>query len=310
MSDRVKDITVRGRIFDQTKPETFNQLWTSDEQRRLEELLIEYPPEPIEMRRFAKIARALGNRTTKQVASRVQKFFKKLHSAGMPIPGRLPKSGRYDTYLRSYRMFRNQIRNSTFFPAQDVPVIMPEDDDGGPSGCLPLDSNFQLKGQSTSCVTVDQESDEEAPTTDELKILKLIERIKLDKERFKRINRSLSEHFGYKCDVCNEEPIFGTRWHCVTCNQTSVDYCSDCLVTQVLDPRKRHPISHRFVGIRVVNQTDHSIKQISDNESESDEDVDGEIKLDNINGHDKDYFLEKFNQNADYNYMDPNFLPE
>lgn len=54
------DMTVRGRLFDQTKPETFNQLWTCDEQKRLEELLIEYPPEAIEMRRFAKIARALG----------------------------------------------------------------------------------------------------------------------------------------------------------------------------------------------------------------------------------------------------------
>lgn len=256
------------------------------------------------MRRFAKIARALGNRTTKQVASRVQKFFKKLHSAGMPIPGRLPKSGRYDTYLRSYRMFRNQIRNSTFFPAQDVPVVMPEDGDDGS-----INTNFHLKG-STSCVTVDQESDDDTPTTDELKMLKLIERIKMDKERFKRINCSLSEHFGYKCDVCAEEPILGTRWHCVTCNKVSVDYCSDCLVTQVLDPRKRHSISHRFVGIRVINQTDHSIKQISENETESDDDVDGDLKMYNFNGHDRDYLPEKFNQNVDYNYLDPNFLPE
>ena len=51
---------MRGRVFDESKPETFNQLWTIEEQRRLEELLIEYPPEEIEMRRWTKIANALG----------------------------------------------------------------------------------------------------------------------------------------------------------------------------------------------------------------------------------------------------------
>lgn len=53
-------ILVRGRAFDESKPETFNQLWTTEEQRRLEQLLIEYPPEEIEMRRWTKIANALG----------------------------------------------------------------------------------------------------------------------------------------------------------------------------------------------------------------------------------------------------------
>lgn len=71
-----------------------------------------YPPEPIEIRRFKKIAAALGigsaiffmifscnrytcfagNRTTKQVCSRVQKYFLKLYKAGLPIPGRIPKT--------------------------------------------------------------------------------------------------------------------------------------------------------------------------------------------------------------------------
>lgn len=56
----ISQILVRGRAFDESKPETFNQLWTVEEQRRLEELLIEYPPEEIEMRRWTKIANALG----------------------------------------------------------------------------------------------------------------------------------------------------------------------------------------------------------------------------------------------------------
>lgn len=67
------------------------QLWTAEEQRRLEELLIEYPPEEVESRRFQKIAEALGNRTRMQVSSRVQKYFLKLMKAGLPIPGRAPR---------------------------------------------------------------------------------------------------------------------------------------------------------------------------------------------------------------------------
>ena len=56
----ILQILVRGRAFDESKPETFNQLWTMEEQRRLEELLVEYPPEEVEMRRWTKIANALG----------------------------------------------------------------------------------------------------------------------------------------------------------------------------------------------------------------------------------------------------------
>lgn len=34
---------VRGRVFTERKPPSFNKLWTEEEQRRLENLLIEYP---------------------------------------------------------------------------------------------------------------------------------------------------------------------------------------------------------------------------------------------------------------------------
>lgn len=89
-SERGKDgkQLVRGREFNQKKPETFNQLWTPEEQKRLEELLVIHPPEHVEMERFRKIAKALGNRTPLQVQSRVQKYFIKLQKAGLPVPGR------------------------------------------------------------------------------------------------------------------------------------------------------------------------------------------------------------------------------
>jgi len=44
-----------------------SQLWTSDEQKRLEELLIEFPPERISSRRYRKIAEKLGTKTLQQV---------------------------------------------------------------------------------------------------------------------------------------------------------------------------------------------------------------------------------------------------
>lgn len=64
----LSDVTVvRGRVKSESKPETFNQLWTSEEQRRLEQLLVEFPPERVEARRYRKIADKLGTKTLTQV---------------------------------------------------------------------------------------------------------------------------------------------------------------------------------------------------------------------------------------------------
>lgn len=58
---------VRGRICNTGKSQTFNQLWTVEEQKKLEDLLVKYPPEEVEARRWEKIAKALINRTPQQV---------------------------------------------------------------------------------------------------------------------------------------------------------------------------------------------------------------------------------------------------
>lgn len=105
------------------------------------------------MRRYKKIADALGNRTVKQVTSRVQKYFKKLYNAGLPVPGRIPKSTERKVliilninqinfvhinefiYLQKPYSHRHQKNNyylykpSTFFPDMDIPVVMNEADD-------------------------------------------------------------------------------------------------------------------------------------------------------------------------------------
>jgi hypothetical protein len=74
---------------DEPKPPLYNIPWSDEEQRLLEKLLDEYPDEPVAAQRFQKISAAMGTRTPKQVASRVQKYFIKLVKAGLEAPGRM-----------------------------------------------------------------------------------------------------------------------------------------------------------------------------------------------------------------------------
>ena len=55
-----------------------NKPWTVEEQRHLEELLLEFPPEENEAQRCRKISNKLGTRTPLQVQSHCQKYFIKL----------------------------------------------------------------------------------------------------------------------------------------------------------------------------------------------------------------------------------------
>ena len=142
---------VRGRLFDGKKPKTFNQPWTAEEQKRLEELLHEFPSEEVEMERWKKIANRLGNRTAIQVQSRTQKYFLKLHKAGLPIPGRLGKQARHtkrhashpasgmanfnkgavNQFINNRQMYSTSLigqRHSTFFPHLKPDVTMTDDE--------------------------------------------------------------------------------------------------------------------------------------------------------------------------------------
>lgn len=170
-------------------------------------MLVEYPPEPVERRRFAKIARALGNRTTKQVASRLQKYFKKLHSAGMPIPGRIPKSNRCYVFNKQTRMAKHALRPTTFFPANYVPVTITDDDDYSGGG-VTLDPNWYRQGCSTNSICsdvdtakmmiVDEDSDAEDREDKMSQMVRLLNRVKRDKEKELTIERPHSEHEGFK----------------------------------------------------------------------------------------------------------------
>lgn len=232
------DQKVRGRQFDQTKPETFNQLWTYEEQMKLEELLLEYPPEAVEMRRFEKIAKALGNRTVHQVASRVQKYFQKLHASGMPVPGRLPKTKRSSRH-NFWRSRKPMIKPSTFFPAYKVPVDIPED---------------ESSVSTQVCSSSKGAPKEWKPNEEKSRIVEILEGIKEAKQSFSDDVR----HEGFTCDLCLESPVIGIRWHCANsdCIEDSVDFCSDCLIEQLMDKKKRHPLHHDFVPFGEFDESD------------------------------------------------------
>lgn len=194
---------VRGRTFTDNKPETFNQLWSCEEQKRLEELLEIYPEEPIEARRYKKIADALGTRTPIQVMSRLQKYFAKLAKAGLPIPGRAPKRISKD---RNRSIF---YKKSTFFPQLHVPVKMDD----------PYDSSEP------------QETDTKSGNKS------IIELLRAAKEQ--RLLDETAPVYQTKtmCVGCQKTGFLGARWT----DNAGTDYCTDCVV-KVLPAEKLIPV--------------------------------------------------------------------
>lgn len=256
------------------KPVTFNQPWTTEEQAKLEKLLQIYPQEEIESKRWEKIAAALGNRTYKQVASRVQKYFIKLAKAGLPVPGRVPNIPRLGTRSKrsSHHYQTLGFRNSTFFPSYRPKVLMDEDDEI--SSVATDDTTGYPSDEET--VPVDQRNTEEYRELVELKRLK---RQKLTEYQQSEI---AVQHHGFMCDGCGINPISGTRWHCTDCSKdVSVDLCTECA--------ERGNVN---VG---VHTSEHHLEPVY---SSSTFFVDG------------DYLgLSRGSTSAGYNYLDTNFLP-
>lgn len=272
---------VRGRVFDEKKkPKTFNQPWTPEEQKRLEELLHKFPSEDVEMERWKKIAAALGNRTAVQVQSRTQKYFVKLQKAGLPIPGRLGKSkNRYYNQAGGGGGPRNPgpagrghsghkkssligQKNSSFFPDLRPSVKMEEDyDDESMNGAAPpaaltpalqqgiLNDKYYLEHEDVS----DEENvPESMKQTEGYKELMWLKRIRREKELEQQSATPLLHH-GFRCDGCNQEPILGGRFQCSDCLDTdTVDFCCNCAPKglEIGNHKKDHKL--KPVRIKVV----------------------------------------------------------
>ncbi|XP_020650331.1 ZZ-type zinc finger-containing protein 3 [Pogona vitticeps] len=263
---------IRGRLCDETKPETFNQLWTVEEQKKLEQLLLKYPPEEVESRRWQKIADELGNRTAKQVASRVQKYFIKLTKAGIPVPGRTPNLYLYSkksSGRRQHPLNKHLFKPSTFMTSHEPPVYMDEDDDR---------SSFH----SHMANAADEEpSDEESiPVAyrDLPEYKELLELKKLKKQKLLHMHAESGfvQHIGFKCDNCGANPIQGIRWHCRDCPpEMSLDLCDSC--SDCLHETDIHKENHQLEPVYRA-----------------------ETFLD------RDYCM---SQGPSYNYLDPNYFP-
>ncbi|XP_016987538.1 ZZ-type zinc finger-containing protein 3 [Drosophila rhopaloa] len=225
------------------RSENFNRLWTNEEQRRLEQLLIQYPPEDVEMRRFAKIAKALGNRTPQQVFSRVQKYFQKLHDAGMPVPGRIPKHRR-----PGLSKPKVNLRRSTFFPAQNISLQMPEDDCTlddlrvlSPANEMAVSSEIKIEPR-TEPEPGDADLDAETNRKQELR-LKLLSTIHDEKQQIE--NGYEPDLMAPKCAECEAAFVTRTQWFCNSC-YCHLNLCGDCLASQLIEGRFEH-LSHEIV---------------------------------------------------------------
>ncbi|XP_002019123.2 ZZ-type zinc finger-containing protein 3 [Drosophila persimilis] len=221
-----------------------NRLWTNEEQRHLERLLIQYPPEEVESRRFAKIAKALGNRTTQQVFSRIQKYFQKLHEAGMPVPGRLPKYRRPPLTKPKFN-----IRRSTFFPAQNISLQMPEDDitldelrGQSPAGALsPAFPQAKLEPKAETD-GLDGDLDKEAKRKEQLR-LKLLTAVLEEKQQIE--DGYNPDPMAPKCAECEAASVTRTHWRCDSC-YCHINLCGDCLAGQLIEERFEH-MGHEVV---------------------------------------------------------------
>lgn len=228
-------IMVRGRLYNTRKPQTFNQSWTGEEQRKLEELLIKYPEEPIASHRWVKISKELGTRTPLQVQSRVQKYFIALKRGGLPVPGKNPRKAvmRRQRGRKRGSLFNTvtSMRPSTFMKAFN----MFEDDDQGPYMSQDDDQEpcVNITPDCTASNTIDEVSDEEDIIEELRNSEEYQELLKLKQIRSLKVHEmetGIISHTGFACDLCGMDPIMGTRWHCVECPaSTSVDLCEKCV---------------------------------------------------------------------------------
>ncbi|KAJ3280703.1 ZZ-type zinc finger-containing protein 3 [Borealophlyctis nickersoniae] len=187
--------------------------WTDDENRRLVDLMEVYPEEPVAMRRFEKLAAALGTRTARQVGSRVQKILSERKTAGSgrvntpktSSPFRSGSSGRV-----AGQFYNNKSTGLRYLSKMGMTMSLT--DDGGDNAS---DS--------------DKDIDPALKNTEEYKELVRLRKLAKATAAVPAAHTSDPVHHGFKCDRCDIEPIVGTRWKCKQCpDDAQVDLCSDC----------------------------------------------------------------------------------
>ncbi|KAN0042110.1 hypothetical protein ACTFIV_004669 [Dictyostelium citrinum] len=206
--------------------------WTEEEQVLLEQLLIKYPEEEVASHRWTKIASHIKGRTPQQVASRTQKFFKKLEKAGLRIPG-ARNTKRQQQQQPQQQQQQQQQPQQPQQPQQQPPLIQQQN------------NNKQLQPTSRN-----NESSSDRSDNDEIlknkNNSKSSSSSKSSSNKGNKGNKSKIEHSGFKCDGCDMEPIIGTRWHCEECIN-EVDLCEDC--KEKYEEIGSHNSSHHMTAI-------------------------------------------------------------
>ncbi|GJJ78858.1 hypothetical protein EMPS_11217 [Entomortierella parvispora] len=248
------------------KPPLFNIPWSDDEQRLLEKLLDEYPDEPVAAQRFQKISAAMGTRTPKQVASRVQKYFIKLVKAGLEAPGRMnyalePKKPVAKGTSPSKGKKRKDGPPGGEAAAKPKASRPKKKEEGSRAGSSApstkkqkakslLGSGFgrtsgtqYLNYSSAPTVYMSEEDDEEnvqdmmgashgyaAPAA----------------------TNGVVSHLGFACDSCGVEPILGTRYSCMNCEEFGgTDLCGSCFYSGNYQT-DYHLASHQFQAVETA----------------------------------------------------------
>lgn len=187
----------------ENKSAKINNSWSAEEQKRLKELLMEFPPEDIEAHRWEKIANNLGTKSPFEVASRIHKFYTILsQDSKIPI-GKIP-----DLFFLQKHWHGESTESNVHFQEQE--------------------QNFQENNMDEQ-LDVSDEEDIKNDLHSSSDYRELINMKKVLREKVLEGSSSLAQHFGYKCCLCKADPIIGIRWHCTVCQPPlSIDFCDNC----------------------------------------------------------------------------------
>ncbi|KAF9965564.1 ZZ-type zinc finger-containing protein 3 [Mortierella alpina] len=267
---------------EETKPPLYNIPWSDEEQRLLEKLLDEYPDEPVAAQRFQKISAAMGTRTPKQVASRVQKYFIKLVKAGLEAPGRMNYSLETSKPKNKAAATAGGSSTAKGKKRKDGPVGSdggtskskagrPRKKDvgtgaeaggsgsgsGSGSGALKKQRPKSLLGSGLGRTSGTQYLQyASAPTVfmsdedDEDSVQDMLAMSNNGNAPGTAIpGNGVAAHMGFYCDSCGVDPILGVRHSCIDCEDFGgTDLCGPCYNMGTYQS-EHHVLSHRFQSI-------------------------------------------------------------
>jgi ZZ-type zinc finger-containing protein 3 len=197
----------------------------------LEELLKIYPEEAVTNQRYAKIAKALGNKTTKQVASRLKVYFTKLALAGLEVPGKIPNISKAEKKKK-----KNENKCT-------IVEKVYEGSESVLSKIETINEGFYKKPK----VLIEENN---------LDLISLNEQ--LPNFGFVGSNQVVQNivYYGIVCVCCNVSPIVGNKYSCVQCWKNSgdlVNLCDDCFASEERMKLLQHPDTHRFAPCKKKN---------------------------------------------------------